>query len=68
MLEIICNQFYRLCEESHNRNLDLQSIITDLIELIPKVTRDPTYASDYMPISLVSMTIKFFTKLLANGL
>jgi hypothetical protein len=65
--ETICNQFYRLCAEFHAGNLVIQSINTTFIALIPKIN-DPLTATDYRPISLFSMALKFITKLLANRL
>jgi hypothetical protein len=63
----ICNQFYRLCADFHVGNLDIQSINTAFIAIIPKIN-DLLTAADYRPISLVSMALKFITKLLANRL
>ena len=46
-------------------NCDIQSINTAYITLIPKVA-NPENMNDFKPISLVSLPLKFFTKLLAN--
>ena len=60
-------QFYRLCEDFYTGKLDLHSINTAYITLIPK-TQDSETVSDYRPISLVSLALKFITKILANRL
>jgi len=51
----------------HSGNLDLTSINTAYITLIPKV-QNPEKAADYRPISLVSIGLKIITKILANRL
>jgi hypothetical protein len=65
--DIIKHQFYHLCSAFHEGNLDLQSINTAFITLIPKIVC-PETAADFRPISLVSMALKIITKLLANRL
>jgi hypothetical protein len=56
-----------LCFAFHEGNLDLQTINTAFITLIPKI-ESPEFAADFRPISLVSMALKIITKLLANRL
>jgi retron-type reverse transcriptase len=63
----IKQQFYQLCDAFHAGNLDLQSINTAFITLIPKID-SPETPADFRPISLVSMALKIITKLLANRL
>ena len=46
-------------------NCDIQSINTAYITLIPNIA-NPESMNDFRPISLVSLPLKFFTKLLAN--
>ena len=58
-------QFYQLCFQFYEGNLDIQSINTTYITLIPKLA-NPETINDYRPISLVSITLKIITKLLAN--
>ena len=57
--------FYQLCFSFFAGDLDISSINTAYITLIPKKS-DPEYVNDYRPISLVSITLKLLTKLLAN--
>jgi hypothetical protein len=58
-------KFHKLCHAFHSGNLDIQSINTAFITLIPK--RDsPEFFNDYRPTSLVGMALKFLTKILAN--
>jgi hypothetical protein len=64
---LIKPQFYELCNAFYNGNLDIQSLNTVFIALIPKINT-PSAASDYRPISRVIMAMKILTKLLANRL
>jgi retron-type reverse transcriptase len=58
-------EFHKLCHDFHSGNLDIQSINSAFITLIPK--KDSLeVVNDYRPISLVSMALKFLTKILAN--
>ena len=59
--------FYKLCANFYEGNLNLESINTAFITLIPK-KQSPEYVNDFRPISLVSLALKFITKLLANRL
>src|SRR3954463_15452032 len=46
-------------------NIDIQSINTAFITLIPKIT-NPIGMNDFRPISLASLPLKIITKLMAN--
>ena len=59
--------FYKLCASFYEGNMNLESINTAFITLIPK-KQNLEYANDFRPISLVSLALKFITKLLANRL
>jgi hypothetical protein len=60
----IKDEFYKLFFAFHEGNLYIQSINSAFITLIPK--KDHEYVNDYRPISLVSLALKFLTKILAN--
>jgi hypothetical protein len=62
---IVKKEFHKLCHDFHSGNLDIQSINTAFITLIPKKD-SPEVVNDYRPISLVSMALKFLSKILAN--
>jgi hypothetical protein len=57
--------FNKLTQDFYSGNLNMASINTTFITLIPK-TNDPKTMNDFRPISLVSLPLKFVTKLLAN--
>lgn len=59
--------FYNLCKAFQHNNLCLQSINSSFITLIPKV-ESPLHAFDFRPISLLNISLKLVTKLLANRL
>ncbi|XP_073358285.1 uncharacterized protein [Aegilops tauschii subsp. strangulata] len=65
--QIIKDDFYRLCSEFHAGTLDLESLNTGFITLIPKI-QSPKTANDYRPITLLNCCLKILTKLLANRL
>jgi hypothetical protein len=64
---IIKYDFYRLCHDFWEGNVNLQSINDAFITLVPKV-HSPQCASDYRPISLLNICLKLLTKLLSNRL
>jgi hypothetical protein len=65
--DIIKNDFIKLANDFYSGNMNLASINTAYITLIPKVN-NPETMNEFRPISLVSMPLKFITKLLANRL
>jgi hypothetical protein len=61
------DEFKRLVKEFYNGTANLEAINTAHITLIPKCN-DPQSMNDYRPISLVSLSLQFLTKLMANRL
>jgi hypothetical protein len=61
------NNFYSLCEEFYNGSTNLKCINNSYITLVPKVS-NPETVSDYRPISLLNISLKLLTKVLANRL
>lgn len=64
---IIKNDFYKLCDDFCNGDLDLTSINSGFITLIPKIG-SPETANDFRPITLLNCCLKIITKVLANRL
>jgi hypothetical protein len=64
---IIKNDIVTLCKDFADDNLNLESINDSLITLIPKKD-NPRTVNDFRSISLLNYSLKFLTKLLANGL
>lgn len=64
---IIKEDFYELCHRFCDETLDLQSINSSFITLIPK-NNAPVTANDYRPISLLNSILKLLTKLMATRL
>lgn len=64
---IIKQDFYNLCAQFHEGNLNLTSINDGLITLIPKIN-SPEMVNDYRPIALLNCCLKLITRLLANRL
>lgn len=64
---IIKIDFYKLCHDFYDGNINLDGINTSFIALIPKVN-NPVRVNDFRPISLLSIAIKLITKLLVNRL
>ena len=64
---IIKSDFYRLCDEFHKRELDLESLNYGYITLIPKNNLQET-VNDFRPITLLNCCLKMITKILANRL
>lgn len=62
---IIKQDFYDLCHAFYLGDICLQSVNGSYITLIPKVD-NPTQASHFRPISLLNISVKIITKLLAN--
>lgn len=64
---IIKPDFYRLCEDFHDGNLNLESLNYGYVTLIPK-NNAPETVIDYRPITLLNCCLKLITKILANRL
>ena len=64
---VIKEDFYKLCNQFHEGNLNLESINEGFITLIPK-SSSPETANDYRPITLLNCCLKIVTKILANRL
>jgi hypothetical protein len=64
---IVKHEFYKLAEEFHAGSLKLQNINGSYITLVPKKPV-PLVVSDFRPISLTNVCMKFLTKLAANRL
>jgi hypothetical protein len=62
---IIKLQFYDLLQKFYEGDINLESLNTAFIMLIPK-RPNPETASYYRPISLVSMALTLITKIIAN--
>jgi hypothetical protein len=65
--DVIKEDFYKLCNQFFDGNLNLESINEGFITLIPK-TNAPTSLNDYRPITLLNCCLKVITKILANRL
>jgi hypothetical protein len=65
--DILKDDFIKFTIDFYSGNMNLASINTAYITLIPKVN-NPETMNEFRPISLVSMPLKFITKLLANRL
>jgi hypothetical protein len=64
---IIKEDIYQLCFDFFEKIIDMQSINTSFITLVPKVN-NPAGMNDFKPISLINCVIKIITKLLGNRL
>jgi len=64
---IVKGDFYTLCQDFYLGNLNIESINTSYIILIPK-TSSPESVNDYRPISLMNISLKLLTKILADRL
>jgi hypothetical protein len=64
---IVRKDFIKLAEDFYTGDINLESINTTYITLIPKVN-DHDCMNDFRLISLVSLPLKFITKPLANRL
>lgn len=62
----IKDDFYMLCTEFYQGNVNLECINTSYITLVPK--KDSPETSDYRPISLMNISLKLITKVLADRL
>jgi hypothetical protein len=64
---IIREDFFKLCTDFLNHDIDLQSVNHSYITLVPKVD-NPEKVSDFRPISLINSASKLVAKILANRL
>lgn len=64
---IVKEDFYELCFDFYDGKLDIKSLNTGFITLIPKI-QSPETANDYRPITLLNCCLKLLTKILANRL
>jgi hypothetical protein len=64
---VVQREFYRLAEEFHQGNLQLQNIYGSYSTLVPKILVS-LVVSHFCPISLTNVCMKFLTKLAANRL
>jgi hypothetical protein len=65
--QIVKYDFYSLCEKFFNGTTNLECINNSYITLVPKVS-NPETVSDYRPISLLNISLKLLTKILADRL
>jgi hypothetical protein len=64
--QIIKQDFYSLCDEFNNGIVNLECINSSYITLVPK-TSNPETVNDFRPISLLNISLKLFTKILADN-
>ena len=64
---MIKEDFYKLCFDFFNGQVNLESINSSFITLIPKIN-SPEIVNDFKPISLLNCSIKLLTKILADRL
>lgn len=64
---IIKEDFYKLCNQFYDVNLNLESINEGFIMLIPKIN-SPGTVNDFRQITLLNYCLKVITKILANRL
>lgn len=65
--QIITYDFYALCEEFYVGSANLECINSSYITLVPKIA-NPETVSDFRPISLLNISLKLLTKILADRL
>ena len=64
---VVKESFYQLCDDFYNGILNLESINSSFITLVPKIL-NPVTVNDFRPISLLNRSIKLITKILAERL
>jgi len=64
---IIKEDFYRLCDSFFGGNVNLESVNSSFITLVPK-HNIPESVNDFRPISLLNSSLKLLTKILADRL
>jgi hypothetical protein len=65
--QIIKSDFYKLCQDFYMGTTNLECIKTSFITLVPKID-SPKIVSDYRPISLMNISLKLITKIMADHL
>lgn len=63
----IKHDFYNLCSEFYSGTANLECINTSYITLVPKKSQ-PKFVNDFRPISLLNISMKILTKILADRL
>jgi hypothetical protein len=64
---LIKQEFYALAADFHDGKLNLLNINGSYVTLVPKIGT-PIHVSNFRPISLTNVCLKFLTKLVANRL
>ena len=64
---IIKEDFYRLCDSFFGGNVNLESVNSSFITLVPK-HNNPESVNDFRPILLLNSSLKLLTKILADRL
>lgn len=64
---LIKDEFYQLCNDFFDGIVNLESINSSYITLVPKIN-NPVSINDFRPISLLNSSIKLLTKILAERL
>jgi len=64
---LIKDDFYALCQDFFDCNINLESINSSFISLVPKIS-NPETVNDVRPISLLNCSIKLLTNILAERL
>lgn len=65
--QIVKEDFYRLCSDFFNNMVNLECINSSYIVLVPKKD-SPETVNDFRPISLMNISLKLITKILADRL
>jgi hypothetical protein len=65
--QYIKGDFYFLCSQFYDGHVNLECINTSYITLVPKMD-SPQTVNDYRPISLMNISLKLITKILADRL
>lgn len=65
--QFVREDFYQLCNDFHAERVNMESINTSYITLVPK-KESPEIVNDFHPISLMNISLKVLTKILADRL
>jgi hypothetical protein len=65
--DIIKTDFYQLCQDFFDGNIDVECLNESFITLVPKVN-NPEIVNDFRPTSLLNSNVKLLTKILAERL